>query len=323
MATLHLSSPSKPSTPAICTPAPPPKHPGLRLADFFDAMFKTITAISTLGASITFSKVVSNPTEPWVYHGISGDDIQYYIADAFVCFALSLFLTTLAASALSYWRPQAIRYFGTEDSHHRRIVAWWATLVSTVLVGLTVAAFIFLGIVVAGLVGTAGWLSLALTSLMAVVVLGVIVWQSPIGSPPPHAHPRPKHKLHKPLPRYDGRYGSRYGSYHSSEGSMPDDQFVVGEYISEEKIDVFSDAGGHVQGYRRQEEEFGLEEETGRDTYVDGSGYRDSRPYVEEPLSRSSTIARPTTAAVPPYTEDLRRMRQIRASEEYDGRYGN
>ncbi|KAH8751234.1 hypothetical protein BGZ57DRAFT_714784, partial [Hyaloscypha finlandica] len=165
--------------------APPPKHPGLRLADFFDAMFKTITAISTLGASITFSKVVSNPTEPWVYHGISGDDIQYYIADAFVCFALSLFLTTLAASALSYWRPQAIRYFGTEDSHHRRIVAWWATLVSTVLVGLTVAAFIFLGIVVAGLVGTAGWLSLALTSLMAVVVLGVIVWQSPIGSPPP------------------------------------------------------------------------------------------------------------------------------------------
>lgn len=206
-------------------------------------------------------------------------------------------------------------------------MAWWATLVSTTLIGLTVTAFIFLGIVVGGLVGTAGWVALSLTGLMAIVIMGVIVWQSPIGSPPPHAHPRPRHKLHKPKPRYGDGYGygngSRYGSYHSSEGSMPDDQFVVGEYISEEKIDVFEDAGGNVQGYRRQEEEFGYEEEVGRNTYVDGSGYRDSRPYVEEPLSRSSTIARPTIAAVPPYTEDLRRMRQIRASDEYDGRYGN
>ena len=68
----------------------------------------------------------------------------------------------------------------------------------------------------------------------------------------------------------------------------------------------------------------GFEVEEGRiSNYVDGAGYREARPYVDEPLSRSSTIARPTIAAVPPYTEDLRRMRQIRASDEYDGRYGN
>ncbi|KAE9369110.1 hypothetical protein N431DRAFT_493008 [Stipitochalara longipes BDJ] len=288
-----MSSPSKPSTPALCAAAPPPKHPGERLADFFDTMFQTITAISTLGASLTFSKVVSTPTEPWVYHGLTADEIQYYIADSFVCFTLALFLTTLAASALSNWRPQAIRYFGTEDSHRRRIVAWWATGVSTVLIGLTITAFLFMGIVIGGFVGNAGWVALGCTGVMGVIVLIVIVWQSPIGSPPPNAHhDRNRHKLHKPMP-------------------------------SEEKIDVFSDPGGNVQGYRRQEEDYGYEEEVGRNTYVDGSGYRDVRPYVEEPLSRSSTIARPTIAAVPPYTEDLRRMRQIRASDEYDGRYGN
>jgi hypothetical protein len=277
-------------------------------------MFKTLTGICTLGASLTWSKVVGSPTEPSKYHGLSGTQIQYYIADAFVCFVLALFLTTLSASALSNWRPAAIRYFGTEDSHRRRIVAWWATLVSTILIGLTITAFIFLGLVVAGLVGTAGWIALAFTGIMAVVVLAVIIWQSPIGSSPPHPHHLPpRHKLHKPMPRY--------GSYHSSEGSRrEDDEFVVGEFVSEEKIDVFSD-GGSVHGYRRQEQEYGYEEEVGRNTYVDGSGYRDGRAYAEEPLSRSSTIARPTIAAVPPYTEELRRARQYRTQEEYDGRY--
>ncbi|KAE9377026.1 hypothetical protein N431DRAFT_462822 [Stipitochalara longipes BDJ] len=169
----------------VCSPAKLPDHPGERLADFFDAMFKTLTAISTLGASWTFSKAVSNPAEPWTYHGLTGVQMQYYIADAFVCFTLSLFLTTLAASALVYWRPQAILYFGTEDTHRRRIVAWWATLVTLVLSGLTITAFVFLGIVIAGYTGTAGWIALGFTGLMAVVVLIIIVWQSPIGSSPP------------------------------------------------------------------------------------------------------------------------------------------
>ena len=311
----YSSSPSKPASPAACEPAPVPKHPGERLADYFKTMFQTLTAISTLGASLTWSKVVANPTEPFEYHGLSVTQIQYYIADAFVCFVLALFLTTLSASALSNWRPQLIRWFGVEDSHKRRIVAWWATLVSTVLIGLTIAAFIFLGIVVAGLTGTAGWIALAFTSLMAIVVLGVIVWQSPIGSPPPNAHRHhlPSHELHKPMPRY--------GSYHSSEGSKRgEDEFVVGDFVSEEKIDVFSDRGS-VTGYRRQEQDYRYEEEMERHTYVDGSGYRDGRAYAEEPLSRSSTIVRPTLAAVPPYTEELRRARQYRTQDEQEGRF--
>ena len=56
---------------------------------------------------------------------------------------------------------------------------------SFVLSGLTIAAFVFLVIVVAGYTGTAGWIALGFTGLMAVVVLSVIVWQSPIGSNPP------------------------------------------------------------------------------------------------------------------------------------------
>jgi hypothetical protein len=54
--------------------------------------------------------------------------------------------------------------------------------VSLVLSGLTITAFVFLGIVVAGYTGTAGWIALGFTGLMAIVVLSIIVWQSPIGS---------------------------------------------------------------------------------------------------------------------------------------------
>jgi len=113
-----------------CAPARLPAHPGDRLADFFDSMLKTISAVSTLGASWTFSLVISGPAEPMGYHGLSAVQIQNYIADAFVCFTINLFLTTLAATALAYWRPQAVIYFGTEDTHRRRIVAWWASAVS-------------------------------------------------------------------------------------------------------------------------------------------------------------------------------------------------
>lgn len=193
---------------------------------------------------------------------------------------------------------------------------WWATLVSSVLLGLLIAAFIFLGLVVAGFTGSAGWVALGFTVLMGLVVMGVIVWQSPIGSPPPHPHRRREgHRLRKPAPRY--------GSYHSSNGQA-DDEFVVGEYVSEEKISVFDDDGRREE-YRFEEEarQTGYMDAGRQAGYVDGGGYRDARAYAEEPLSRSSTIARPGIAAVPPYTEDLRRMRQIRASEEYDGRYGN
>jgi hypothetical protein len=316
MATPHLTSPSKPApAPAVAPPAPT-KHPGDRLAEFFDAVFKTVTAISTLGASITFAKIEQTPVVPWVDYGFSKLAIQYYLADAFLFFVLDLFIVTLAATALSYWRPKAVDYFGTEDTHERRIVMWWATLVMTTLMGLLIAAFIFLALVMVGLTGPTGWISLGFTVFFGMVIIGIIVWKSPIGNGPPKAYRKHRNRL----PR---RQPPRYGSYYSS----PDDEFAVGDYVSEEKLDVFIDGRGDEE-YRYEEEE-----EVARQTgfiqggrqagYVDAGGYRDARAYADEPLSRSTTIARPTSAVVPPYTEEMRRMRHIKASQEYDGRYGN
>jgi hypothetical protein len=185
-------------------------HPGERLASYFDKFFTTIVGISTLGASISFAKVVQTPVNPWVDFGVDIVTIQNRISIAFVLLLIDLALTSAAASALSLYRPQAVQYFGTADSHKRRIVMWWATLVSIMLFGLVFTAFIFLGTVMAAYTGPIGWVAVAFTSIFGFATLGVIVWQSPIGSPSPeevlrrlHQHEEQKHEFPSPEKRHE------------------------------------------------------------------------------------------------------------------------
>lgn len=163
--------------------APPTKtHPGERLATYFDNFFKTIVGVATLGASVTFSKVLSQPVTPWIDYGFSTDTVQDFLAISWLLFLLDLVITSFAASALSLYHPQAVKYFGTSDSSDRRIVMWWATLVSFVLYGLLISAFTFLGLAVTAYVGRVGWVAIAFTAFFGASGVGVIIWQSPIGS---------------------------------------------------------------------------------------------------------------------------------------------
>ena len=123
--------------------------------------------------------------KPWKDYGFSSDSVQNFLSLAFLFFILDLAITSFAASALSLWRPTAVQYFGVMDSSDRRVVMWWATAVSGVLFGLLLTAFVFLGLVLAAYVGPTGWTILAFMVLFGIVGIGVIVWLSPIGSPPP------------------------------------------------------------------------------------------------------------------------------------------
>ncbi|KAL2020099.1 hypothetical protein VTK56DRAFT_8903 [Thermocarpiscus australiensis] len=187
----------------------PSQHPGERLASYFDKFFTTVVGVSTLGASITFAKVVQTPVKPWVDYGVSIVTIQNHLSIAFLLFLIDLAVTSVAASALSLYRLQAVEYFGTEDSRKRRVVMWWATIVSVVLFGLLFTAFMFLGLVMVAYTGPIGWVAVAFLSLFGLVVLGTIVWQSPIGSPSPEEARRREDYTHH---RYDS----------SSEVSSPE-----------------------------------------------------------------------------------------------------
>lgn len=166
----------------MADPKPQPDHPGERLANYFNTFFATIVGVSTFGASVTFSKVLSQPVTPWIDYGFSTDTIQSFLAISWLLFMLDLGITSFVASALSLYRPAAVRYFGTNDSEDRRTVMWYATIVSFLLFGTVMTAFLFLGLAVTGYVGPIGWAAVSFIGVFAALGFVVIVWQSPIGN---------------------------------------------------------------------------------------------------------------------------------------------
>jgi hypothetical protein len=262
----------------MTTTAPPQKvHPGERLASFFENFFRTIVGVSTLGSSLTFSKLISTPVPLWQQHSISDTNAQSYLGLSWLFFILSLAITSFCACALSLWRPLLVSQFGEKDSTERRKVMWVASAISVLLFGLLIAAFAFLGLVVAAYTGGIGWTAVAMTAVAGVIGVGCIIWQSPIGSaPPPDAQEWYDHK---------------------------GDAFGVGY-------------GG------KDEEKLGYEESV----FDDRAEYRTRTPkrnsYAEQGLRESFSPLPKPIAAIPPYTEDLRMMRRIRASDEHDGRWG-
>lgn len=162
---------------------PAAKHPGDRLASYFENFFKTIVGIATLGASITFAKIVQSPVAPFVDYGFSVRAIQYLLATSWLLFVLALAFSSFFASALSLWRPQAVAAFGTTTGKERVKVLWVASAVSALLFGLVIAAFLTLALVVVAYVGSVGWVAVAFTILFAVLGFGSILWQSPLEWP--------------------------------------------------------------------------------------------------------------------------------------------
>lgn len=60
---------------------------------------------------------------------------------------------------------------------------WFATGVSTLLYGLTIAAFLTLELVAVAYAGPVGWVAVAFTVVLALMGFGCIVWQSPLEWP--------------------------------------------------------------------------------------------------------------------------------------------
>jgi hypothetical protein len=51
------------------------------------------------------------------------------------------------------YRPQAVKAFGSKANRERRKVMWYVTLVSSMLFGLAIGAFVFLSLIVVGYAG--------------------------------------------------------------------------------------------------------------------------------------------------------------------------
>ncbi len=159
------------------------QHPGDRLASYFENFFRTITGVSILGASITFTNIIRSPVAPFHNFGFNSRTVQYLISLSWLFFVLALAFTSFFASALSLWRPQAVKAFGTTTGADRVKVLWFATGVSAFLFGLEVVAFITVSLVVTAYTGPVGWVAVGFIIIFGLLGFGVIIWRSPMTWP--------------------------------------------------------------------------------------------------------------------------------------------
>jgi len=80
------------------------KHSGSSVVAFFNGLFTTIIGIATLGASVTFSYVLSNNTQPPTSHMFDSEHIQLFLAISWLLFLLALAFASLGSTILTFFR---------------------------------------------------------------------------------------------------------------------------------------------------------------------------------------------------------------------------
>ncbi len=166
---------------------PMAKHSGASVTSFFNGLFQTILAISTLGASITFNYVLSNnqstsptPTPLPNTRAFSAETVQLFLAISWLLFLLALAFAALGSTLLTFFR----RHWEEDWDGHRgktsqTTVQMYAVFASTVIGGLVIGAFMLLCLVVVAYSAVVGWIALGFTSFFGFIMLISIFNQVP------------------------------------------------------------------------------------------------------------------------------------------------
>lgn len=166
---------------------PMAKHSGASVTTFFNGLFQTILAISTLGASITFNYVLSNnqqtnPTETPLPNtrAFSVDQVQLFLAISWLLFLLALAFAALGSTLLTFFkRHWEEDWDGLHGKTSQTTVQIYAVFASSVVGGLVIGAFILLCLVVVAYSAVVGWIALGFASFFGLVMLVSIVNQVP------------------------------------------------------------------------------------------------------------------------------------------------
>jgi len=155
-------------------------EPGAKVADWFNSLFTVIVALSTLGASVTFSYVVSGIRTPTGSHPtFSTKKYETFMAISWLLFMLDLAVSTLFSTLLTFFKDDAVPDWGSSNLQKRMFIQWSATLATALLYGLTIIAFIFLGLVITAYSAVVGWIAVAFTAAFGLGGFIAIVVQSP------------------------------------------------------------------------------------------------------------------------------------------------
>lgn len=160
---------------------PMAKHSGRSVTTFFNGLFQTIIAISTLGTSVTFSFILTTSTQlsmPSAY--FSETQVAGFLAISWLLFLLALAFASLGSTLLTFFRAHWERDWDGEHGRHSQLeVQLYAVLVSGLLGGLIIGAFIFMCLVVVAYSPVVGWVALSFTGWFALVIICAVLWQIP------------------------------------------------------------------------------------------------------------------------------------------------
>ncbi|OAL39869.1 hypothetical protein AYO20_00781 [Fonsecaea nubica] len=183
------------------------KHPGSSVTTFYNGVFTTIIGISTLGASITFSYVLSNNTStPRARQPVFNvDQIQGFLAISWLLFLLALAIASLGSTILTFFKDHWIAdWDGLNGKTSQRSVQRYAIIAAALMGGLIIGAFALLCLVVVAYTAVVGWIALGFTSLIGVIILVALVTQAPW--PWRNNAPSPSRR-HRSAGGYDGGDG--------------------------------------------------------------------------------------------------------------------
>jgi len=160
---------------------PMAKHSGSSVVTFFNGLFSTIIAISTLGTSVTFSFILTTDTDlshPNAYY--SQSQVASFLAISWLLFLLALAFGSLGSTLLTFFRAHWARdWDGEHGRRSQKEVQFYAVLASGLLGGLTIGAFIFLCLVVVAYSPVVGWIALAFTGWFGLLIIVSVLWQVP------------------------------------------------------------------------------------------------------------------------------------------------
>jgi len=161
---------------------PMAQHPGASVATFFNGLFTTIIGISTLGASITFSYVLSNNTST----PLSTDpvfkvaQIQEFLAISWLLFLLALANASLGSTVLTFFKDHWIQdWDGMNGKTSQFEVQMYAFVAAGLMGALIIAAFVLLSLVVVAYSAIVGWIALGFTAFYGLVIAVGVLHQFP------------------------------------------------------------------------------------------------------------------------------------------------
>ena len=180
---------------------PMSRHSGDSVSSFFTGLFGTIIAVSTLGASITFSYVISNNLTPPRNHPLFGiDEIQLFLSISWLLFLLALAFASTGSTLLTFFRDHWKADWDCKNGDQSRLsVQVYAAFASGLLSTLVIAAFVFLCLVVIAYSPVIGWLALGFTAAFGLAIECSVAYQAP--------WPWRKETFSKPVKTPTGRSG--------------------------------------------------------------------------------------------------------------------